>query len=73
MLNTKADNQDLEQKEYLHKDSLNEQGILKPEIREDNRQETLYENKTQTTEEKEKECRDICMHCGMHCIYLKKD
>ena len=50
MMNTKADNQDLEQKEYLHNDSLNEQGILKPEIREDNRQETLYENKTQTTE-----------------------
>lgn len=22
--------------------------------------------------EKKKDCRDNCMHCGAHCIYLKK-
>ena len=60
-MNTKADNQNLEQKEYLHNDSLNEQGVLSPEIQEDNKQE------------EKKDCRDTCMHCGMHCIYLKKD
>jgi hypothetical protein len=23
-------------------------------------------------EEEKKDCRDNCMHCGAHCIYLKK-
>ena len=24
-------------------------------------------------ETESKDCRDHCMHCGMHCIYLNKD
>ena len=24
-------------------------------------------------EDKKKDCRDNCMHCGAHCIYLKND
>lgn|GEM_PF-2365759 len=29
-------------------------------------------NRNPLKEEKKKDCRDNCMHCGYHCIFLKK-
>jgi len=35
--------------------------------------EAQESKKSEPEDKVTKDCRDHCMHCGSHCIYLKKD